>query len=116
MSARLDCPLCSAVVADGVPGITPGTCPGCGARYEGGEGAAGDAVQAALTALGAGDLDAAQVTDAVFRLSPEESAERGVAITSDARDGFYLWWLFVLQPDGGDPAGAVRVLIGPAAG
>ena len=116
MSPRLDCPLCGAVVADGVPDITPGTCPGCGARYEGGEGAAGDAVQVALTALGAGDLDPAQVTDAVFRLSPEESAHRGVAITSDARDGFYLWWLFVRQSDGDDAAGAVRALIAPAEG
>ncbi len=116
MSARLDCPLCGAVVADGVPDITPGMCPGCGARYEGGEGAAGDAVRAALTVLGAGGLDPAQVTDAVFRLSPEESADRGVAITSDAREGFYCWWLFVRQSDGGDPVGAVRALIMPAAG
>ena len=116
MSARLDCPLCGAVVADGVPDITPGTCPGCGARYEGGEGAAGDAVRTALTALGAGDLDPAQVTDAVFRLAPAESADRGVAITSDARDGFYLWWLFVAQQGDGGPADAVRALIAPAAG
>jgi len=116
VSARLDCPLCGAVVAEGVPDITPGTCPGCGARYEGGEGAAGDAVRAALAALGAADLDPAQVTDTVFRLSPEESADRGAAITSDAREGFYLWWLFVRQSDGGDPAGTVRALIAPAAG
>ena len=116
MSVRLECPLCGAVVADGVPDVSPGTCTGCGARYEGGEGAAGDAVRAALAALGAADLDPAQVTDAVFRLSPEESGDRGVAITSDAREGFYLWWLFVRQSDGGDPAGTVRALIAPAAG
>lgn len=116
MSPRLDCPLCGAVVAEGVPDITPGTCPGCGARYEGGEGAAGDAVRTALVALGAGDLDPAQVTDAVFRLAPAESADRGVAITSDVRDDFYLWWLFVAQQGDGGPAEAVRALIAPAAG
>ncbi|GEM_PF-548420 len=116
MSARLECPLCGAVAADGVPDITPGTCPGCGSRYEGGEGSAGDAVRTALVALGAADLDPVQVTDAVFRLTPEDSADRGVAITSDARDGFYLWWLFVSQSDMADPSAAVRsIAAGPSA-
>lgn len=101
MSVRLDCPLCAAVVVDGADDITPGACPTCGARYEGGEGSAPDAVRAALVAFGADALDPAQVTDAVFRLTPADSAERGVAITSDARDDFYRWWLFVrLGPDG----------------
>jgi hypothetical protein len=95
VSARLDCPLCGAVVVEGADDIAPGACPGCGARYEGGEGSAPDAVAAALVALGATDLDPAVVTDAVFRLSPADSAERGVAITSDERDDFYRWWLFV---------------------
>jgi hypothetical protein len=76
----------------------------------------GDAVVAALAALGAADLDPARITDAVFRLSPEESGDRGVAITSDAREGFYLWWLFVRPSDGGDPAGTVRALIAATAG
>lgn len=102
MSTRLDCPLCGAVVVEGVDDIAPGSCPGCGARYEGGEGSAPDAVTTALAAFGAGALDAARVTDAVFRLTPGDSDERGVAITSDARDDFYRWWLFVRPGPGGD--------------
>ncbi|MFM9019172.1 MAG: hypothetical protein ACKORG_06990 [Actinomycetota bacterium] len=107
MSARLDCPLCGAVVVEGADDIAPGACPGCGARYAGGEGSAPDAVRAALIGFGADDLDPAAVTDAVFRLTPADSAERGVAITSDARDDFYRWWLFVRAGDAGD---AVAVL------
>lgn len=110
MSARLECPLCGAVVADGVDHIAPGACPGCGARYEGGEGSAPDSVRAALVALGATDLDPATVTDAVFRLTPADSAARGVAITSDERDDFYLWWLFVRAGDGVDPVAALAAL------
>lgn len=102
MSARLECPLCAAVVVEGADDIMPGACPGCGARYEGGEGSAPDAVRAAVAAFGATDLDPAAVTDAVFRLTPAQSAERGVAITSDERDDFYRWWLFVRPGGGGD--------------
>lgn len=102
MSARLECPLCSGLVVEGVDDITPGACPGCGARYEGGEGSAPDAVRAALAAFGATDLDPVAVTDAVFRLTPADSAERGLAITSDERDDFYRWWLFVRPGDDGD--------------
>jgi hypothetical protein len=57
VSARLDCPLCGAVVAEGVADIAPGVCPGCGARYEGGEGSAPDAVRTALLGFGADALD-----------------------------------------------------------
>ena len=110
VSARLDCPLCGAVVVDGVDDIAPGACSGCGARYEGGEGSAPDAVGAALTAFGADALDPAHVTDAVFRLTPAESAERGVAITSDARDDFYRWWLFVRTGPDGDPVAVLASL------
>ncbi|MBM3635258.1 MAG: hypothetical protein FJW99_08285 [Actinobacteria bacterium] len=102
MSARLDCPLCGAVVVEGADDIAPGACPGCGARYEGGEGSAPDAVRTALIGFGADALDPAAVTDAVFRLTPADSAERGVGITSDARDDFYRWWLFVRADDDGD--------------
>ncbi len=101
MSAHLDCPLCGAVVADGVDDIAPGACPGCAARYEGGEGDVPGAVAAALVAYGAGDLDAGQVANAIFRLAPAQSADRGVAITSDSRDDFYRWWLFVRAGDAG---------------
>lgn len=110
VSARLDCPLCGAVVVDGVDDIAPGACPQCGARYEGGEGSAPDAVAAALTAFGADALDPAHVTDAVFRLSPAESTACGVAITSDARDDFYRWWLFVRTGSDGDPVAVLASL------
>ena len=102
MSARLDCPLCGAVVVEGTDDIAPGACPGCGARYEGGESSAPDAVRTALAGFGADALDPVAMTDAVFRLTPADSAERGVAITSDARDDFYRWWLFVRAGDHGD--------------
>lgn len=102
MSARLECPLCSAVVVEGVDDIAPGACPGCGARYEGGEGSAPDAVRVAVGAFGATDLDPVTVTDAVFRLTPAESVARGLAITSDERDDFYRWWLFVRPGEHGD--------------
>ncbi len=104
MSARLDCPLCGATVAEGVEEITPGACPSCGAGYEGGNASAPDAVRTALMGFGAGSLDPVAVTDAVFRLTPADARERGVAITSDERDGFYRWWLFVRSGDDGGPA------------
>ncbi len=110
MSARLACPLCGALVSDGAVQIAPGACPGCGARYEGGEGSAPDAVRAAVDALGAEGLDPAAVTDAVFRLTPADSAARGVAITSDEREGFYLWWVFV-RADDADAAAPLRALL-----
>lgn len=111
MSARLACPLCGAVVADGVDQIAPGTCPGCGARYEGGEASAADAVRVAVTALAGDQLDPAAVTDAVFRLTPADSQARGVAITSDERDGFYCWWLFVRPGDDGDAPAVLAGLL-----
>ena len=110
MSARLDCPLCATVVVDAADDIAPGACPRCGARYEGGEGSAPDAVATALVAFGADALDAATVTDAVFRLTPADSAERGVAITSDARDDFYRWWLFVRPGPDGDVVAVLAAL------
>ena len=111
MSARLDCPLCGAVVVDGVADIAPGACPSCGARYEGGEGSAPDAVRAAIAAFGGDAQDAPALTDAVFRLGPADSAECGVAITSDSRDDFYRWWLFVRPVDDGEPLTAIAPLI-----
>ena len=35
MSITLECPLCAAVVADGVDELGPGRCPACRARFEG---------------------------------------------------------------------------------
>ena len=112
MSARLECPLCGQVVVDGADDIVPGACLGCGARYEGGEGDAPGAVAAAVTGFGADDLDAREVLDAVFRLTPAQSAEQGVSITSDTRDDFYRWWLFVRAGGSGDPADVLRQVVG----
>lgn len=78
--------------------------------YEGGEGDAPAAVASALVRFGADDLSAPAVLDAVFRLTPAESVERGIAITSDRRDDFYCWWLFVRAVDG-DHHSVLRSLI-----
>jgi hypothetical protein len=112
VSARLECPLCGQVVVDGADDIAPGACPGCGARYEGGVGDAPGAVAVAVSAFGADDLDAREVLDAVFRLTPSQSAERGVSVTSDTRDDFYRWWLFVRAGDTHDPAAMLRQVVG----
>ena len=93
---RLDCPLCGAVVSDG-PATVPGRCPGCGARYEGGGGRPHDAAARALKALGIADGDGDHLARALF---DADEAGRGIAITSDRRDGFYAWWVFVADdPD-----------------
>lgn len=110
MSARLDCPLCGAVVAEGADDIAAGTCPGCGARYEGGGGDGPGSVAIALAGFGADDLPAQPLIDTIFRLTPADSAMRGVSITSDQRDDFYRWWLFV-RADGGGHADALRALV-----
>ena len=112
MSARLECPLCGQVVVDGANDIVAGACPGCAARYEGGDGDAPAAVAAAVTAFAADDLDAGQVLDAVFRLTPAQSAECGVSITSDTRDDFYRWWLFVRSGGPAGPAAVLRQVVG----
>lgn len=89
---RLDCPLCGALVNDGDP-PEPGHCPGCGARYMGGTERPHGAAEATLQAFGiAGDPD--KLARALFEVGPET----GVAVTSDRREGFYAWWVFV-APD-----------------
>lgn len=90
---RLDCPLCGARVSDGAP-PSPGTCPGCGARYDGGTDRPNGAAAAALAYAGSGG-DADRLTRALFDIDPEA----GVALTSDRRDGFYEWWVFVADSD-----------------
>lgn len=90
---RLDCPLCGVLVSDGDP-PAPGRCPGCDARYEGGTDRPQDAAQAALEAFGiAGDPD--RFARALFESDPAT----GVAVTSDRRDGYYTWWVFVADTD-----------------
>lgn len=86
---RLDCPLCGACVSDGaVP--SPGACPGCAAWYDGGTEDPQGAARAALAAAGiTGDPD--RLARALFDVEPGT----GLALTSDRRDGFYTWWIFV---------------------
>jgi len=98
MSVRLVCPLCGAVVVDG-PEPAPGRCPGCAARYEGGADSAPAAVAAALAAFGAPGLPADTVARRLFELDPEGEMARRAAVTSDRRDGFYRWWVFVADED-----------------
>jgi hypothetical protein len=86
---RLDCPLCGACVSDGALPV-PGTCPGCAARYDGGTERPQGAAAAALAAAGiAGDPD--RLARGLF----DVAAGAGLALTSDRRDGFYAWWVFV---------------------
>jgi len=92
----LVCPLCRAVVTAGAEPV-PGTCPGCGARYAGGEVDARGGVAAALAYWGLTDLDADLVVEGLFRILPTDPLNRVVSVTSDRRDGFYRWWVFVAR-------------------
>jgi len=41
------------------------------------------------------------VVRALFALAPEDPRARRAGITSDRREGFYRWWVFVREdPDG----------------
>ncbi len=92
---RLTCPLCGAIVTDGVE-ITPGVCRGCRASYLGGRDTPPEACADALTSLGIPG-DGGTLARELF--TRDETAN-GVAIVSDSREGFYSWWLFVgVSPD-----------------
>jgi hypothetical protein len=99
-AVRLDCPLCGARVSDGDE-PEAGRCPQCGARYVGGTDRPQGAAEAAL-ALHGGTGDPDRVARGLFDLDVRD----GVALTSDQRDGFYAWWVFVAD----DPAAAARLL------
>ena len=100
VGVRLDCPLCGAVVSDAPAPPSPGACPGCGARFDGGGERPQDAAGAAMSALGLeGDADG--LARALFA---EDLVDRGVAVTSDRRDGFYGWWVFVAPGSEGEIA------------
>ena len=91
---QLICPLCRTVVVDGSE-PAPGLCPGCGARYAGGGGDARAGVAAALAWWGLSGLDPDAVSGGLFRILPDDPFGREVTVTSDRRDGFYRWWVFV---------------------
>jgi hypothetical protein len=99
--ARLVCPFCGTVVVeDGEP--APGACPGCGALYAGGGETPPGAVAAALAHWGIDGLPADVLAQRLFEVDPAAAPAPGAAITSDQRDGFYLWWVFV-RPGGAGP-------------
>jgi hypothetical protein len=87
---RLDCPLCGAVVSEESEPVG-GRCPGCGARYLGGADSPPATLVRALAEL---DLpgDGERVARELF---VSDLRSEGLAITSDDRNGFYAWWLFV---------------------
>jgi len=93
-AVRLVCPLCGAVVADGDEPV-PGACPGCGAAFAGGGASPSEAAGAALRAWGIEGLDPEALARRLFASDPPPPPAPAAAITSDSRDGFYLWWLFV---------------------
>lgn len=95
---RLVCPLCG---TEAEP--RPGRCPGCGARYGGDADGPEEAVAAFLAEIRAGDLDAEPLSRALFALREDDSRARRMAITSDQRDGYYRWWVFV-RAEESDPA------------
>ena len=91
---RLVCPLCATVVADGSE-PSPGACPGCGAAYAGGGESPPAAVAAALAHWGVAGPPADALALRLFEVDPPPPPAPAAAITSDHRDGFYLWWIFV---------------------
>ena len=108
--ARLVCPVCRAVLADG-PDPEPGECGGCGSRYAGDGDSAEAAVEAALAAWGIDGLDAHAVTAALFALPAGSGPTARAAVVSDEREGFYRWWVFAPAGDEGRAvlAGLVEV-------
>jgi hypothetical protein len=91
-------------VADGAEPVA-GTCPGCGARYAGGGETPPAAIAAALAQWGVDGLDPQFLAGRLFAADPPAAPAPAAAITSDRRDSFYLWWLFVRE--GGSDVAAV---------
>lgn len=108
----LICPLCGTDAAAGAE-PAPGACPGCGAAVAGGGESAPEGVRMALAHWDLGTLDPLAVATALFETEPAGAPAPTAAITSDRRDGFYLWWVFVREGEGG-VAGVLRGLIDPA--
>lgn len=91
---------------DGVGEPSPGNCPRCDARIEGGGDDARSAVGLLLAAIGS-DLDVDTVTRGLFSVNAAHPLADRVALTSDTRDGFYRWWIALR---GDDPAKLLSAL------
>ena len=107
-TVQLICPLCGTDVA-GATEPSPGRCPGCDAPFAGGGSSAPEGVTLALAQWGI-DLPAADVTRSLFETEALPAPAPTAAITSDRRDGFYLWWVFVRPAEAG-VEGVLRGLI-----
>ena len=104
MGVSLICPLCRAVVVDGEE-PSGGVCPACSARYAGGGDDARRGVAAAIAAWNIVGVDAGRAVEGLFRLLPDDPLNAQITVTSDRREGFYRWWVFVA--DGVDAATAL---------
>lgn len=111
MAVALICPLCGTDAAAGAE-PSPGACPGCGAAFAGGGESAPEGVRMALAHWDLGTLDPLAVATALFETEPQPAPAPTAAITSDRREGFYLWWVFVRAADG-DIADVLRPLAPP---
>jgi len=65
-----------------------------------------------LEALGISDVTPDRVALALFTLTAEQARDIGITITSDERDGFYRWWVFLHAGD--DPRELVSRLLDAA--
>ncbi len=92
----LICPLCRTVVVDGDE-PAGGACPGCAARYAGGGDDARRGVAAAIAAWQITGVDGARAAEGLFRVLPNDPLSAQITVTSDRRDGFYRWWVFVAE-------------------
>lgn len=103
------CPLCGTAVVDGAE-PAPGACAGCGAAFAGGGESPPAAVASALEHWGVGGIDAGDLARRLFEVEPPGAPAPAAAITSDQRDDFYLWWVFVRPGEAGVP-GVLRGLL-----
>ncbi len=107
--ARLVCPLCGTVVVDGAEPAA-GSCGGCGAVLAGGGESPPAGVEAALAHWSVEGLSASALALRLFEVDPPPAPEPAAAITSDQRDDFYRWWVFV-RPGEAGVAGVLQELL-----
>jgi hypothetical protein len=110
-AVRLVCPLCGATVADG-PEPEPGACPGCGAAFAGGGESPPEAIGLALRDWGLDGLPGEALARRLFEAGPAPAPGPAAAMTSDRREGFYRWWLFVREGERGRRAVLEELLAG----